>query len=454
MRQEIDSVIRRHVIKDLRPYVCTYQDCTEGDLQYDNIQDWISHEISIHRDKNLRRPDPSEQFSQDHRQNQSSHVITPHDISCQECPFCLKENPTFVHIGRHLQNFAVFTLPKSMDPEEDNTLEARRSDIAIVDSEDSISDLSEFEYLSEGQGHADNVESDRNESGARAASDVAHVEATQEKSVQHATTALQQRDKTTAREPDTEIFNPGLGSDVTSLHVDRATTSLPNRTPLSVSTANISFFVQLNPLVPNYPQPVRYESYSFWAPPNVKTGYTRKPGYVFRWMNGNMTHIRPDDPIGRSLHHVHSAATVFTQTPDTPHLLVVPFDAQRTNVVEYPGGWRPLFFHHMRIDKTRRYSAVSANGDCQHIAAPGLTRWMPQLLPPVYDYQSGSGSARIQAGLIGSLPLLIALAAFSAPPNVLVGVITNCIQPMAWRPHQFQYPSGRKCHPIYILCPL
>ena len=157
-----------------------------------------------------------------------------------------------------------------------------------------------------------------------------------------------------------------------------------------------------------------------------------------------MTHVGPNDPVRRSLHQPHSAATVFTQNPDTPHLLVVPFDAQNTNVVEYPGGWRPLVFHHLRIGNTQRtYSAVSANGDRQHIAALGSPHWMPQLLPSVYNYQTGI--VRIQAGLVGSLPLLIALAAFSAPPHVLVNVLTACVRPMAWQPHQFHYPAGRKC---------
>ena len=213
--------------------------------------------------------------------------------------------------------------------------------------------------------------------------------------------------------------------------------------PLTVLTANISFYVRVDPLGPDYQaQPARHGEHGFWAPPNVRTGYTRGPSYTFRWMNGNMTHVGSNDPVVRSLHQPHSAATVFTQNPDTPHLLVVPFDAQRTNVLDNPGGWRPLVFHHIRIDNTRSYSAVSANGDRQHIAAPGLTRWMPQLLPPVYDYQSGS--FRVQSGLVGSLPLLIALAAFSAPPSVLIGILTNCLQPMVWRPHQFQYPTGRK----------
>ena len=88
------------------------------------------------------------------------------------------------------------------------------------------------------------------------------------------------------------------------------------------------------------------------------------------------------------------------------------------------------------------YSYVSANGDREHIAAPGSRHWMPQLLPRVYDNQNGS--QRKQAGLVGSIPLLIALAAFSAPPATLIPVLTHCVQPQRWQPHQWQYPAGRK----------
>ena len=436
MWQGIDNVIRRHVLKDLRPYICTYQNCPEGDLQYDNIKDWVSHEIRAHLDTKMLRTDISEQYPEDHRRSQRSHVITPNDTSRQECPLCLVKDPTFVHIGRHLQDAAVFALPNSMGPDEDNTLEDRGSNIANIDNRDSMSDWSEFEYLEEDHGHKEKIDIDHNEGGARTTSDIVDLEKTQRDDVQ-------QLDKTTASGPDIEAYITGLEPDHPSLDGDKAANTRPSPT---IVTASLSFYVRLEPLVPNYEaQPARHVSHGFWAPPNIRTAYTRSPGYTFRWMNGQMTFIGPNDPVGRSLHQPHSAATVFTQNPDTPHLLVVPFDAQRTNVNEYPGGWRPLVFHHIRIGNTQRtYSAVSANGDRQHIAAPGSAHWMPQLLPPVYNYHSGP--VKIQAGLIGSLPLLIALAAFSAPPGVLVGILTNCLQPMVWRPHQFQYPAGRKCH--------
>ncbi|CAD6577155.1 MAG: hypothetical protein ASARMPREDX12_001324 [Alectoria sarmentosa] len=226
--------------------------------------------------------------------------------------------------------------------------------------------------------------------------------------------------------------------------MSRATSSKVPSTPSGghLSYQHLSFYVRIDPLAPNYQaQPIRHGAHNYWAPPNVRTGYNRGTGSLFRWMGGIVTPVSATDPVRHSLHQTFSAATVFTQNPDTPHLLVVPFDAQLTHAHENNGGWRPLVFHHVRIGSTQHtYSAVSANGDRQHIAAPGLPHWMPQLLPRVYDYQTGS--RRIQAGLIGSIPLLIALAAFSAPPAALGGLLTTCLRPRAWQPHQYQYPTG------------
>ena len=208
----------------------------------------------------------------------------------------------------------------------------------------------------------------------------------------------------------------------------------------SISLANVSFYVRIDTLNPNYQaQPIRHGAHNYWAPPNVRTGYTRSNSMLFCWTGGIMTRVAHNLPGGQT----YSSATIFTQNPDTPHLLAVPFDAERTHAYLNPGGWRPLVFHHIRIDNTQRtYSAVSTVGDRQHIAARGSPHWMPQLLPRVYDYQTGS--PRIQAGLIGSIPLLIALAAFSAPPHVLEPVLTRCLQPRRWLPHQWEYPAGRK----------
>ena len=143
----------------------------------------------------------------------------------------------------------------------------------------------------------------------------------------------------------------------------------------------------------------------------------------------------------------HSAATVFTQRPDTDHLLAVNFDAETRNVHEEPGGWKVLTFHHRPDGPNNTYSYVDVVGAEQHLAAPGSHNWMPQLIPSIYDYQEVNinglpvRSRTQSAGLIGSLPLLLALAAFSAPPASLA-VAFSCVQPGTWIPHS--HPSGRR----------
>ena len=203
----------------------------------------------------------------------------------------------------------------------------------------------------------------------------------------------------------------------------------------------LSFYFRVDALAPDYHAPPG--DHGLWAPPDVRIGYTRTNSDLFRWVGGTITHVERGNPVDLSLQLFQSAMTVFAQNADNPHLLCVPFDARGTYTVEKSADWRPLAFRHIRVDNSQRmYSILSINGDHQHIAAQGSPRWAPQLLPPVYNCQKGS--PRQQAGLIGSLPLLLALAAFSAPPTVLIGVMTNCLQPRSWRPHQYVYPAGRE----------
>ncbi|GAB1316324.1 hypothetical protein MFIFM68171_06534 [Madurella fahalii] len=40
---------RAHIIHDLRPYMCTYEQCRNPDQLFDSTKDWIQHEDSMHR---------------------------------------------------------------------------------------------------------------------------------------------------------------------------------------------------------------------------------------------------------------------------------------------------------------------------------------------------------------------------------------------------------------------
>ena len=82
------------------------------------------------------------------------------------------------------------------------------------------------------------------------------------------------------------------------------------------------------------------------------------------------------------------------------------------------------------------------------LAAPAPPHWIRLLLPCVYDYQpisDNDGHPTEQpprsGGLVGKLPLLIGLAAFSAHPAELVSTLTQCIRPNRWISHSHQ--SGR-----------
>ena len=152
-----------------------------------------------------------------------------------------------------------------------------------------------------------------------------------------------------------------------------------------------------------------------------------------------MTSVRTAVP---SQQFLFSEATVFTQWPDTPHLLVVGLDAETVNVNDHTV-WRTLSFDHICIRNTESfYSAVVAAGSQQFLAAPGSHRWVPQLLPTIYDYQPRRDPegrflpTRVTSpGLIGDLPILLALAAFSGPENQLDTILTQCLRRGVWAPH-------------------
>ena len=114
--------------------MCTYENCTEADQQYDGIKDWVNHEINAHRDTKLQTTTSGEGTSDDRGQSQTSKLVTPNDTCHEECPFCLERDPSFVHVGRHLQRVAVFALPRSTGVEDENSVEG--TDLKAPNDED------------------------------------------------------------------------------------------------------------------------------------------------------------------------------------------------------------------------------------------------------------------------------------------------------------------------------
>ncbi|KAL8882778.1 MAG: hypothetical protein Q9215_004310 [Flavoplaca cf. flavocitrina] len=141
--------------------------------------------------------------------------------------------------------------------------------------------------------------------------------------------------------------------------------------------SDLSCLVLYEPLRPDYTkQPIRIGTDGgnrFWAPPNRKDAYLRDAANarLFRWIGGRMTDISAEStiPAKRSL---YSVATVFTQWPDTPHILAVTFDAEKKDVAEECGGWKVLSFDYVHQPEPQQlYSSVSVTGSQQRLAGPG-----------------------------------------------------------------------------------
>ena len=163
-----------------------------------------------------------------------------------------------------------------------------------------------------------------------------------------------------------------------------------------------------------------------------------------------MTRIQPPTPLVR-----YSEATVFSQKDDTDHLLGVDINALERDVASWNPGWRVLSFDHV-AHSNGTYSYINLLGGQKHLAAKGSSTWMGQLLPVEYNYQRTTPegepfpSSTTSAGLIGSLPILVALAAFSAPQNSLVPILASSMTRMAWKRHNL--PTGRKLQLLSGVC--
>lgn len=126
---------RRHVFKDLRPYVCLQYGCAEAEYEFAHRRDWISHTRHCHctgyscpLDSCAQRfPRPS--MFQQHVEAAHANEKSRYDMSTLMsravvekvnepglvCPFCRKSHRTakahYRHVGRHMEELACFALP-------------------------------------------------------------------------------------------------------------------------------------------------------------------------------------------------------------------------------------------------------------------------------------------------------------------------------------------------------
>lgn len=195
---------------------------------------------------------------------------------------------------------------------------------------------------------------------------------------------------------------------------------------------DLSFIFTVRQLVPDYALQVSQHTRRFlWVPPTIRNAFSSGDLNLFRWSGGIIRQIRQASPLGAHF----DSATVFSHHHYTGHLLAVELDAQEIDVASTDQGWRELSFNHEPEGNSgRTYSYVDVLGLEEKIAAPSR-HLIRQLLPPIYNCQHADPSVT-NAGLIGSLPILLAMAAFTAAPDQLATVFTHYVQPGVWLNHQ------------------
>ena len=214
---------------------------------------------------------------------------------------------------------------------------------------------------------------------------------------------------------------------------------LPQSTNLASKKipAHLSFYVRIEPVGLHYGYQPMEPRWGHWQPPITPKGIKYQKDFItlLRWEDGRNVIVPANDRIqGVDLdQYVYRAATIFTQYPDIPHLLAVPFDARTRSVQLFKRGWQRITFDYIRDgngNSNTYYSYLSSRGAGQEITNPGLPHWVPNPLLTWYTYVPRHATS-IQSGLIGELPLLFAIAALSAAPYS-PQVLLNSMHPGKW----------------------
>ncbi|KAI5810630.1 hypothetical protein BZA77DRAFT_391364 [Pyronema omphalodes] len=143
---------QKHVFRDIRPYVCTFRNCSQASRLYSSRHEWFHHECEFHRREwpceHCDQVSSSSQDFKDHITKRHRHLLDIESIavlvdrsecvveSSQPCPLCPETHtPKRLqrHLGKHMQQIALFVLPGSLQEDEEeegeNVEETKDEDI-------------------------------------------------------------------------------------------------------------------------------------------------------------------------------------------------------------------------------------------------------------------------------------------------------------------------------------
>lgn len=127
---------KRHVLRDLQPYSCTFRGCFQANTLYERRGDWMHHEAQnhrkewscnaagheVHKTRDGFKTHMNDQHNDSFDANQLDQIVDlmerPAIFSRFSCPLCYDERSADLdlfqlekHLGRHLQILATFALP-------------------------------------------------------------------------------------------------------------------------------------------------------------------------------------------------------------------------------------------------------------------------------------------------------------------------------------------------------
>lgn len=150
---------RRHVFRDLRPYICTFPACQTPERLYASRSEWMYHEMQTH----LRRWKCEDcDLEYESRQAMEAHIKTSHpqhagpkqlqimlDICNRpihdgllSCPLCPAQSLVLFHrrfhLAQHMEDIALFTIPRSAEEDHESCSVFEKPDQQNPDDDESL----------------------------------------------------------------------------------------------------------------------------------------------------------------------------------------------------------------------------------------------------------------------------------------------------------------------------
>ncbi|KAK8127054.1 uncharacterized protein PG998_002813 [Apiospora kogelbergensis] len=173
---------KRHVFRDLRPYVCTVGGCADPDKQYAARYDWKYHEMQVHHrqwdctvcretfeNRDMFRTHLSSSHSMNLQERRVSTLLdmgerAKDDASLSVCPLCflaVQQIRLLDHVAGHIEEISLFALPRgttSSDGDEEgisNKVHGESSNRSLKSHSMSWYSTDEPSYMTEKSIHMD-----------------------------------------------------------------------------------------------------------------------------------------------------------------------------------------------------------------------------------------------------------------------------------------------------------